>query len=424
MPVSHLPEWIVSGKTDSAPALAPVRVAFLLASSGLGGGELLLLSHLANADRRRLCPALVCCSEGPMTQRVRALGIEVLVAPMEQTYDIRHLKMPYTKTLLTVRAALRRWRTQLIHSYTFETHAFAHPLALLCGLPLLHTSQDTVFGGVFKTHEWWFLNHFAHRVILTSRAVGHSLRLGERLQSSRSRHVMPGIATARFVSCPEQPTLRLSFGFAPGDLVVGAVARLCSVKGWDTFLACAARLRRSIPNVRFLIVGDAVLPGDDYGQHVPAEIERLGLGEAVVCTGFRDDVPALMRCMDVLVSASPRESFGLVLVEAGAAARPVVSVRNGGAQEIVVDGVTGVLVPVDDATALADAVAALLADPPELRRMGQRAQRHVVQHFDIARMVQELDVEYAAVMRETGGRVPLTQRLQVIRQVLSLALPR
>ncbi len=379
---------------------APLRVAYLMASAGLGGGELLLLDHLAHADRRRLWPLLVCGEHGPLTERAAALGVAVCVLPLQRTLALRRRRPPHPAMLWSLLRLLRRTRVALIHSYTLETQAVAHFAALLSGLPLVHSSQDTTWGAALRPHEWYLFNHLASRVVTTSQAVATSLHVGERLDSARCARVLPGIALERFMQAAEPPGLRQSLGLPDGAPVVGVVARLCAAKGWDVFLAAAQYIHRRCPAVRFLLVGDAVLPTDDYATQLQQQIDRLGLAGCCVRTGFRDDVPALLRCMDLLVSASPRESFGLVLVEAAASGRAVVSVRNGGAEEIVVDGVTGRLVPRDDSAALASAVLALLADTAALRRMGQQAQQHVARRFGIARMVDSFDRLYRRVLDE------------------------
>ena len=144
-------------------------------------------------------------------------------------------------------------------------------------------------------------------------------------------------------------------------------------------------------------VGDAVLAHDDYAPILHLDIARHGLRDKVILTGFRDDVERLIASMDVVVSASPRESFGLVLAEAAACARPVVAACSGGAEEIVIPGTTGLLVPPGAPQAMADAILRVLGDPVAAAAMGAAGRRRVEEHFDLHKMVRAIESEYLAV---------------------------
>jgi glycosyltransferase involved in cell wall biosynthesis len=228
--------------------------------------------------------------------------------------------------------------------------------------------------------------------------VLRSLRVGVRLDASRVVKIYPGVDLSRFRLSASGAAVRAEFGLAADARLIGVVGRLnAEAKGFATLFAAASRIVDRCPAARIVVVGGATLPLDD-AQSVQAQIRGTPLEHHFVWTGFRDDVPRLLGALDLLVSASPRESFGLVLAEAAACGCPVVSTRSGGAEEIVVDGATGVLVPTADPDALAEAVLALLADPARARRMGRAGRRRVEMHFDLDRMVRCVEAEYRAVL--------------------------
>ena len=384
--------------------MKPLRIAYLIFSSGLGGGELLLLNHLSHHDPKHVTPLVVCSGEGALTERLRNLNIPVHILPInrEREYFCR-FSLPHIRTLLKLWIWLRRNQIDLIHSYTLETRNYAHAIALLSGLPLFHTSQDTWFGNMFGRAQWWAMNKIPKRIIVTSQTVSDSLKVGVKLRSTHVVMIRPGINLSHFSPKGTQEAVRAEFGIPPNSLIVGAVGRLSSVKGWDVFLSAAQRICQIRPDVHFLLVGGAVLADDDYVDSVARLIKMHQLNDRISMTGFRDDMPHLISVMDVLVSTSPRESFGLVLAEAGACGRPAVSVCNGGAQEIIVHGRTGLLVEVGDAVAVADAVLELLADPLWCQEMGQEARRHVEAEFDICEMVNRIEHEYLDVAKARQG---------------------
>ncbi len=364
---------------------------------------MLLANHLACCDRERFEPLAVCCAEGSLAARLRSLGIPVFLLPLNaQANVLGRFSLPHARTLWQLASLLRRERIDLIHSYTMETRNYAHAVALLTGLPLIHTSQDTWFGDMFGRLQWLALNRIPRRIVVTSETVRRSLRVGTALRADRAVLIRPGIDLGRFFPRSDAAQVRAELGIAAGAKVVGIVGRLSSVKDHATFFAAAARVAASAPDARFLVVGGAVLADDDYALEIHRDIARHGLGDRVIMTGFRDDVAPLIGAMDVVVSASPRESFGLVLAEAAACARPVVATRSGGAEEIVVSGETGVLVPPRDPQALADAILQLLGDPVTAAAMGAAGRRHAEAHFDLRRMVRALEAEYLSVARQSG----------------------
>lgn len=384
---------------------SPLRIAYLIFSSGLGGGELLLLNHLAYHDRTRIIPFVVCGAEGELPRRLRALGIAVEILPINREREyFRRFSLPKLATLFRLLRWLRRNRIDQIHSYTLETRNYAHAAAILSGLPLLHTSQDTWFGGMFGRAQWWAINHIPQRIIVTSASVSKSLHVGSRLRADNVVSISPGLDLQHFRPRSVDPALKTKLGLPASAPIVGAIGRLSSVKGWDVFVRAMTRVASSRADVYFLLVGAAVLADDDGVDQLTQAIKAAGLGERIVLTGFRDDIPELISVMNVLVSTSPRESFGLVLAEAAACERPVVSVRNGGAQEIVLPERTGVLVDVDDDAAVAAAVLQLLADPQRCREMGAAARAHIEARFDIRAMVRRIEDEYRKIAESRHGR--------------------
>jgi glycosyltransferase involved in cell wall biosynthesis len=190
--------------------------------------------------------------------------------------------------------------------------------------------------------------------------------------------------------------LRQDFGLAETEMVVGYVGRIDRDKGIGELLSAFARLRQGRPNLKLLMVGTQI-PGD---RNALADTLLAELGPAVICTGFRPDVPALLAIMDLVVSPSRRDGFGMVLAEAAAMGKVVVATTTRGAQAAVADGVTGLLTPIGDVGALARAVHHLL-DQPALRRiMGQAARRLAVARFDRARTMELYQATYARLLQQ------------------------
>jgi glycosyltransferase involved in cell wall biosynthesis len=183
------------------------------------------------------------------------------------------------------------------------------------------------------------------------------------------------------------------------DAVIGIVARLAYDKGIDIAIEAAARVCQTVPGTRFVFAGDAIFGETDYKRSLMELVVQLDLQDHVTFVGHREDVLALMERCDLIVLPSRRESFGLALIEAGALARPVVATKVGGVPEVVVDGETGLLVPPEDAEALAGAILRLLRDPELAGRLGHNARRRVEQRFTIQRAADNLLALYHELVR-------------------------
>jgi glycosyltransferase involved in cell wall biosynthesis len=332
------------------------------------------------------------------------MGVPVFFLPIHQEAEILSwIRVPMPHTLWQLARLLRHERVKLIHSYTLDTRNYANAAALLTGCPLIHTSHDFWLGNEFTPMQWWAMNRIPERVIVISETVRWGLHVGIRLDPAQVVLINPGVDLVRFSPRDEGAGVRAEFGLAETTPLVGIVGRFNAEKGFDTFFAAAALVACRIPSARFLVVGRTTLPDDDEAD-VMRPMARLELQGRVILTGFRDDVPRLLAAMDVVVSASPRESYPTVLMEAAACGRPAVATRSGGAEEIVVDGDTGLLVPVNDALAMAEAITALLTNSAWATAMGQAARRRAEERFDLIRMVRQMEVEYHLVLERYGRK--------------------
>ena len=185
-----------------------------------------------------------------------------------------------------------------------------------------------------------------------------------------------------------------------GAMRIGIIANLLPVKGHFDFLAMAKQLvQRGVP-ARFLIVGQDVLQ-TGFEAEIRARASTLGLEPYVDFTGFVGDVPPLLRSLDIVVSASHEEPFGRSLLEAMASQVPVVATRVGGQPEVVEDGVTGLLVPPGDPTALADAVWSLARDAERRQRLGEAGRRRADELFGVSAHVSRIVALYDSLCEAT-----------------------
>jgi glycosyltransferase involved in cell wall biosynthesis len=252
-----------------------------------------------------------------------------------------------------------------------------------------------VFLAVQRTWVWKYL------------AVSHTAgRLLEKMgvPAARIRVICNGVDSTLFIPAERSATLAAELGLGSGDPVIGAVGHLVPHKGMHHLLEIFALLARYFPRLRCLLVGDT----DDeanrsYVRALHARASECGVSDRIVFTGSRQDIPDLMRLMDVVMQPSESESFGRTIAEAMACEKPVVGFAVGAVAELIEDGRTGILVPPFDVSAAARAVAKLLADPALRRHMGEAGRRKALREYNLRKNTGEtLDLLEQSV-RETQG---------------------
>jgi len=292
---------------------------------------------------------------------------------------------------------LRQIRPDVLHLHGSRAGLFGAMAAWRTGIgPTIYTAHAFSFHRLGPPGTRWL---FARLERLTCARVDRVICLTHADLAAAAQHGIParhfavvpnGIDVARFDDVSD---CRRALGLSSAAPVVGMVARLVPQKDPLTFVRMARAVAEAACDARFLLVGDGPLRGQ-----VEAAIRALGVADRITLTGFRDDVPSLLRSMDVVVVPSRWEGLPLIVLEAMAVARPVVATRLPSVAEVVVDGDTGRLVEAGDVGGLARAVLDLVTDGAVAAAMGARGRRRVEQEFSLSRMVEgTLDVYRAAL---------------------------
>jgi L-malate glycosyltransferase len=198
---------------------------------------------------------------------------------------------------------------------------------------------------------------------------------------------------------------------ASGEVIIGAVSRLSPEKGLEYLIEAFATLRQRFgARVRLRIAGD----GPEQGR-IEAQISRLGVAGAVELLGWVDyeAIPAFLGSLDIFAMPSTYEGFGVAAVEASACGLPVVASNVHGIPDVVRDGVTGLLAPAQDASALADALSSLVEDGAGRRAMGQAGRAYIAAHYDWQRNVRQMELLYERVVADHGKVIGPTNETPV-----------
>lgn len=234
-------------------------------------------------------------------------------------------------------------------------------------------------------------------VVANSAAAAAYAVAHERLDPAKVRIIRNGVELIAPMSADDRATIRLELGAAPDELVVGCVANYLPVKRHDLLIDAFAGIADAVPGARLVLVGEGPMR-----LAMEARIRTHGLEQRVHLHGSVADPTAMLGAFDVVVQASRSEGLPNALLEAAAAGRPIVATAAGGSGEIVLDGETGLLVPIDDGDALASALLRLLGDTGLRASLGPAARERVATTFGMDRFVAEFAALYLELARARG----------------------
>ena len=342
-------------------------------SPGLGGQELRTLSEARWTAERGWRVLLVGQPDGRFVGQARAAGLEAVAVRMRGAWDLG--------AVCALQRLIRREQVSIVHTHSSVDGWVGGLAARAAGVPVVRTRHVSI-----RIRRRWnpVYRWLADRVITSGEAI-RSLVIEAGVDAGRVVAIPAGVDLAKFTGGSDDGhAMRESLGLARP--VIGSVAMFRGSKGHAHLLDAFAAVHARHPAARLLLVGDGI-----RRPWVEGLAKDRGLGEAVVFTGFRADVPELLRAMDCFVLASTRtEGVPQSLLQAFAAGVPVVASAIGGIPEVVKDGETGILVPPEDAAALARAIESVLSDGPGAAARAREARRLVEERFSHGAAVSRL----------------------------------
>lgn len=371
--------------TDSA---SPLRVAHIVYSFGLGGSETVareVAVQLAERGHRNMVVALE--HDGPLAEEFRAMGIAA--------HAVERADKGMVQSMLDVWRLVRTFRPDVLHTHHMYMLFYTVPAAVLTRTPIVHTehefwSLDTRKGRLFMP----VLGRFCRWITAVNEETRRFMQDALGLQRGKLVTVLNGVDVQRFApqSNGTGPELnRADMGLEADARVAVIVARLEPVKNHSMLLHAWRQVLDAEPRARLVVVG-----AGSMHDALRQEAERLNLGKAVLFTGPRRDVPALLRLADVAVLSSHDEGLPMCLLEAMATELPVVATDVGGVSGVVRNGENGLLVAPDDPAAFAAAVLELFQDTAAARRMGREGRAGVLGRYDLGAAVDR----YLALYRD------------------------
>jgi glycosyltransferase involved in cell wall biosynthesis len=339
---------------------------------------------------------------------------------------IRHLPVPMTRNFTPLADVLSFWRLYktmkrerfaVVHTHTPKACLYGQLAARLAGVPVVlstlhgfyfHENMSGLKRQLYKATET--IAARCSDVVLS--VNGEDIKTAERegiCSPKKMRELGSiGIDIQRFdrdrIDADAREKLRAELGIANAAAVVGFVGRLVAEKGIVELMQAARIAIEQMPGIRFLLVGP--IDHEKPDALTPEVARKHGIADACVFTGMRQDLPLLYSVMDIFVLPSYREGFPLSVMEASAMRVPCVVTNVRGCREAVRNGENGLIVPLKDVPALAEAILELARNPEKARRMGETGRRMAMERFDERRIFEVVKAEYARLLSEKGMPIP------------------
>ena len=368
-----------------------LRVMHVVFAFHPGGMELGVLKLVNGLDARRIRSAI--CS----TRAARALA--PLLAPHVALFELRRREGNDPRLVWELYRLFRRERPHIVHTHAWGTLVEGLIAARLARVPIVvHGEHGTLQlrrrHRVCQRHVW-------SRV---DRVLSVSTRLAERMAREvgfppdRIQTIRNGVDLSRFAGRTGRAEARRALALPADTPIVGAVGRLVPVKDHTCLIEAVARLGRDGLRPLVVIAGDGPLR-----TFIENRVAALGIDGQLRLLGHRPDIDTVLAALDVFALPSRSEGLSNTILEAMAAGLPVVATRVGGADEMVIHGTTGLLVPASSPQELAAALRRILSDPAMRTAMGKAGRARVEREFDLAETIRRYERLYTDLARECGS---------------------
>ena len=393
---------------------------------------------LNSLDTNRVHITVLLWADGPLADQLISAGHTVHILPLSSRIAEARKESVGWKSLFRVRELLsmfvfawrlvrfiRRMDIDLVHTNSLKSHLLAGLASRLARRPLVWHLRDRIapdyLPGTAVRMVRMASKGLPQFVIANSRATLDTIAL--RPERNANVDGQMKVIHDGYVQPPRREEQSV------GNANVGMVGRISPWKGQHVFIKAAAIVGREFPETHFQIIGAPLFSETDYEAELHRLAADLGLEKNLTFTGFVSDVGSAIAKLRIVVHASIiAEPFGQVVIEGMAAGKPVIATRAGGIPEIVTHNETGLLVPVEDERALAEAMIALLRDPARAKAIGERGREMARRFFTIERHARAVEQVYEGVLTKTQKRrlqgaeenlesAPISSEAQLVRKV-------
>lgn len=389
------------------------KILCIVHDANLYGSQYSMLQLLQGLDKNGYAPYVVIGKNGPMVDELKKAEIPVFITNI----DI-WLHACYSRRWRDVLGTLRRIP---FYVFTIAKIILKYKIDVVYSNTVASLSGGVAARLTGKPHIW----HIREKINLNSKnnpiipeyiiykavslfstiLVTNTHHMKEVLSKGIRKHinvVHNGVDLRRF-SAPVKPFFRSEIGIKKSTPLIAIIGSVSTNKGQDIFIEAAKMIKKKILDTAFVIVGSG---SPQFIDQLKEDVTNAGMQKDIHFLGWRADVDKILAEIDLLILASEHEPFGKVIIEAMAAGKPVVATRSGGPEEIIVHECTGLLVPVSDAGAMAEATLRILKNEALAKTYGTEGRKRVHQLFSEEKYISEMERLIYTTVNQTDDAAP------------------
>jgi glycosyltransferase involved in cell wall biosynthesis len=369
-----------------------INVLHIIHSLTWGGAEnqVVTLAPALNTDGYKI---YICClqTEGVQADTLREKGLQVTALNMRLRY--------WPSAVNKLYHLIQQIKPNIIHNHMYDASFWGTLVGKLAGVPVILTTEP---GLTLKKRPYLFdliINHFNDKMVAVSEEI-RQYHIEKRVISPDKCITIPNAVDIRqFISNAPKGELKKQFGIESSQILIGSIGRLVQAKRMDILLQAARIVCDTVPQTRFLIIGDGPLR-----LELERKASELKLSnEHVKFLGNRQDVSIFLSALDIFVLSSETEGIPVSMLEAMAASRPVVTTRVGGIPQVIQDEYNGLLVSPNDPSNLAKAILELIGDRNKCESLAREAYKTIETHFSTSVISKQIISLYDNLLQNKTG---------------------
>lgn len=350
-----------------------------------------ILTLSLELEKRGHKVVIVTQKRAKLVEAARNKGLEV-VSSVE--FQRGFHPVSFIKDIYYLRKTIKNYRIDIIHTHSSKDSWAGAVAGRLCGKKVVRTRHNIFPVKRHLFNRWLYLQLTDHLIVISNHIFQ---KLTDRfMPSERVSLIHSAVNISRFGRDKySRKTFRSELGLTDNRKLVGMVANVVKYKGPETFYQAAKEILKKRPDIVFVLVG----AGDDnLEEQLKKTVAQDGLSSNFILTGERDDVPEIMKALDLFVLPSEKEGLGTVILEAMAMGVPVIASSVGGIPDLIKQEETGLLIPPSAPRALSSAIIRLLEDQGEREKLTEAAYREVRENFTPDKLCVQTENLYASLI--------------------------
>lgn len=352
-------------------------ILHLIDTTGPGGAETVFTNLLKELEQTEFRNIVVLRGEGWVADKVRSLGITPHLIDSKGSFNIDYIK--------ALRQLIISEKVDLIHAHLLGSNVYGALLALICRKPMIatfHGAVDVAAGERFLKAKFFLIGCGASSIVCVSKRLQQELADRSPLPAHKLELIYNGVDPQAFARTPASG-LKKELGLPQDATVVVSIGNIRPAKGYEYLVDAAITMAEREPKVHFVVVGHQK---KQLFNQLMDQVAKAPRSPNIHWLGFRPDVADILRQADIFLLPSVSEGFSISTVEAMMAGVPVIATRSGGPEEIVIDGASGILVPIKDPGALVVAIQKMM-DHAKRKGVVEEARRSAIDRFSLQTML-------------------------------------